>query len=259
MPDSVRVTQEDAVLRIEIDRQARRNALNAEVAEGIVAGLEQAEGSGTRVIILTGAGERAFCAGGDMARGADGAPFTMDPADPNHYVVGLLRTIDRCRLPVVARVNGHALAGGFGLLCACDLAVAAEDATFGVPEVGVGLFPMMILPHLLRVVPYRPLMEMCLTGQPIDARAALALGIVNRVTSRDRLDAETDALVARLVEVSPSGTRLGKQGLRALREMGFDAALEYAQLMLPIMAQTADAREGFAAFNEKRRPVWTGR
>ena len=168
MTDQVRLERRDGVQWIIINREERRNALNENVASGIIAGLDSAEADPSiRAVVLTGAGDKAFCAGGDLQPAADGTPFTIDAADPRHYVAGLLRRMDACRLPIIARVNGHALAGGFGLLCACDLAVAKEDALLGVSEVKVGLFPMMILPFLLRILPYRRLMELCVTGEPV--------------------------------------------------------------------------------------------
>lgn len=258
MKDSVTITRQDAVLRIEIDRQARRNALNEAVAAGIEAGLDLAEADrSVRAVVLTGAGEKAFCAGGDLQPAADGTPFTIDAADPRHYVARLLRRMDSCRLPLIARVNGHALGGGLGLVCACDLAVAREDALIGVTEVRVGLFPMMILPYLLRSVSYRRMMELCITGETIAARDAVADNIVNYAVPAAELDAKLDWLLGRIVDKSPTGIRLGKQALAKVREMSTDSALEYAQFMLANMARTLDAREGFAAFNEKRSPNWT--
>lgn len=259
MPDTVRVAREGSAVTITIDREERRNALNESVATGIAHALDEAEADrSVRAVILTGAGDKAFCAGGDLQPSASGAPFTIDAADPRHYVAGLFRRMEACRLPLIARVNGHALAGGFGLVCGCDLVVAREDALIGVTEVKVGLFPMMILPFLLRNVPNRVLMEMCLTGEPMTAAEALQSNIVNYAVPADELDAKTAWLVDRVTSKSPTGIRLGKQALTKVREMGFQAALEYAPLMLVNMAQTQDAREGFAAFAEKRKPDWTG-
>ncbi len=258
MADGVRVETSAGVTTVTIDREARRNALNESVARGIAAALDAAEADrSVRAVVLTGAGDKAFCAGGDLKPGADGTPFVIDAADPRHYVASLLRRMDACRLPIVARVNGHALAGGFGLVCACDLVVARADALLGVSEVKVGLFPMMILPYLLRTVPTRTMMEMCLTGEPIPAGEAVAQGIVNYAVGADELDAKTAWLVERVASKSPTGIRLGKQALAKIREMSTDQALEYAQFMLANMARTADAREGFTAFAEKRAPVWT--
>lgn len=260
MTEPVRCERRDGVVTIVIDRESRRNALNEAVALGIVAGLDAAEADpDCRAVVLTGAGDRAFCAGGDLQPAADGTPFTIDESDPRHFVVHLFRRMDACRLPLVARVNGHALAGGFGLVCGCDLVVAREDALLGVTEVKVGLFPMMILPFLLRTVPYRTLMEMCLSGEPVRASEAVHDRIVNYAVAPDQLDAKLDWLLGRIVDKSPTGIRLGKQALGRIREMSTDGALEYAQLMLATMARTADAREGLAAFADKRPPRWTGR
>ena len=258
MTTPVRVEMDGPAYRIVIDREERRNALNESVALAIASRIDQAEASkDVRAIVLTGAGNKAFCAGGDLQPGADGTPFTIDAADPRHYVAALLRRMDSCRLPLIARVNGHALAGGFGLVCACDLVVARADALLGVPEVKVGLFPMMILPYLLRVLPYRTMMELCLTGEPIPAVEAVRYGVVNYAVPAADLDAQTHWLVERVASKSPTGIRLGKQALTKIREMSTDSALEYAQFMLANMARTRDAREGFAAFNEKRAPNWT--
>ena len=259
MIDEVRTLRRGAALEIVINREDRRNALNERVANGIFEALDAAEADrDIRAVILTGAGEKAFCAGGDMQPAADGSPFTLDVADPRHYVARLLRRMDACRLPLIARVNGHALGGGFGLVCACDLVVAREDAMLGTTEVRVGLFPMMILPYILRVVPHRVMMEMCLTGELLRAGDEVARPIVNYAVPAAELDTKLDWLLARLVDKSPTGIRLGKQTLSKVREMSTDHALEYAQFMLANLARTQDAKEGFAAFVQKRPPLWTG-
>lgn len=260
MTDSVDLRRDGAVLTMTITRESRRNALNADVAAGIIAGLDMADADHSiRAIVLTGAGDRAFCAGGDLQPSADGAPFAMKEADPSHYLAQLFHRMNRARQPLIARVNGHALAGGYGLVCGCDLVVARDDAMLGVTEVKVGLFPMMILPFLLRTTPNRVLMEMCLTGEPITAADALRHGVVNYAVPAEDLDAKLGWLLDRVTAKSPTGIRLGKQSLSRIREMSFDEALEYAPLMLANMARTQDAREGFAAFVEKRPPLWTGR
>ena len=259
MADAVLIMRDGPILTLTINRPERRNALNEAVALGLAAGLDAAEADPqVRAVVVTGAGADAFCAGGDLKPAADGAPFAFSPADPRHYVVALLKRMDACRLPLIARLNGHALAGGFGLACACDLVVAREDALIGVPEVKVGLFPMMILPYLLRVTPYRTLMRLCLTGEPMTAAEAVRYDIVNAAVPAAELDAKLSALLARIVDKSPTGQRLGKQGLAKIREMSLESALEYAQFMLANMARTDDAREGFAAFNQRRPAVWTG-
>jgi enoyl-CoA hydratase/carnithine racemase len=219
---------------ITIDRPEQGNALNQAVATGIADALDAAEADpACRVVVLTGRGDRVFCAGGDLKSTGGDAPFDVDPSDPRNFIVALLRRIAACRLPIVARVNGH--------------------------EVGIGTFPMMILPFLMRVLPARTLLELCLTGDLIDAGDARACGLVNRVVPPAELDAATDALVARLASRSPTAVRLGKQGAHAMRDMALDEALEYAQLMIAVMVQTRDAAEGIAAFRARRPPEWTGR
>lgn len=243
-----------------INRHERRNALNQGVAEGLIAAFDAAEADpATRAVVLTGAGDKAFCAGGDLQPDANGAPFTVDPSDPRNFIIRLFRRMEQCTLPIVARVNGPALAGGLGLLCACDLAVASSSARFGTPESGVGLFPMMILPYLQRVLTPRALMELCITGELFTAEEALAMGLVNYIAPPEELDAKTEWLLSRIVNKSPTAVRLGKIGFHAMRDMTLDQAFDYAQLMLPMMAQSKDAIEGFAAFREKRKANWTGK
>lgn len=256
----VLIERRGLALWITINRPERRNALNETVVTTIAGAIRQAMAENeARAIVLTGAGDKVFCAGGDLAPSADGAPFSVDPARPRNFIVDLLQLVETCPIPIIARVNGHALAGGFGLVCACDMVVAVDTANFGTPESKIGLFPMMIMPHLMRVVPPRRLMEMCITGEALTAQQALADGIVNHLAPPAELDAKLDWLLDRVVTRSPTAIRLGKQGFQAMRDMALRDALEYAQLMLPMMAQTQDAREGFAAFREKRQPAWTGR
>lgn len=258
MANAVKTEVRGPVHWIWINREERRNALNDEVVLSITAALEAAEAdAGCRAIVLTGAGDKAFCAGGDLSADS-GGPFGKK-ADPRHPIIRMFRRMEACPLPIVARVNGLAMAGGLGLLCACDLAVAVSSARFGTPEVTVGLFPMMILPHMQRVLPIRRLFELCLTGEPIDAAEAKEIGLVNYVVPPEELDAKLEWLLGRITPKSPTAIRLGKIGFRALQDMTTDQAFEYAQLMIARLAATEDAAEGFAAFREKRKPVWTGR
>lgn len=260
MTELVRVERRGAAQWITIDRPDRRNAINEAVIAAIGRAIAEALDDPTaRAIVLTGAGEQAFCAGADLKPDVEGAAFDVDFARPRHYVIDLFKQIEECSLPIVARVNGHALAGGLGLLCASDMAVAAQEARFGTPEARIGVFPMMILTYMLRIIPRRKLLEMCITGEQFDAAAALELGLVNYVVPRAELDAKVDWLLARIVDKSPTAIRLGKQAFHAMQDMTLREAFEFAQLMVPVMASTADAREGMRAFQEKRAPRWTGR
>jgi enoyl-CoA hydratase/carnithine racemase len=242
---------------ITINRPDRRNALNAAVGQGIIDAINAAEADAScRSIVLTGAGASAFCAGGDLQPDRNGTPFQVNFANPRNFIVDLLRRMIECRLPIVARVNGHALAGGFGLCCACDIAISTEGALFGVPEARIGIFPMMILPHMLRLIPQRALAEMCLTGEPVSAAKALEWGILNYVVPAAQLDEKVDWIADRIARCSPTGVRIGKIALSAMRDMSIEQSLEYAQVMLQSMSSTPDANEGFRSFQEKRRPNW---
>lgn len=255
----VLIEHRDAVCWITINREARRNALNEEVVRTIDQAIDAATRDGeSRAIVITGTGDRAFCAGADLAKNAKGAAFAIDYARPRHYVVDLFKRLQECTLPVIARVNGHVMAGGFGLLCACDLAIAADDIRIGTTEPKIGMTPMMILPYMLRVLPPRRLQEMCITGEQFTAQDALAWGVVNYVVPRAELDAKLDWLLARITDKSPTALRLGKQAYNAMRDMGLRESLEYAQVMVPTMASTGDAREGMASFQEKRKANFTG-
>ncbi|MDO8944989.1 MAG: enoyl-CoA hydratase-related protein, partial [Desulfobacterales bacterium] len=192
-------------------------------------------------------------------RTSEGGAFDIDYANPQHYLIDLFRCMQACPIPIIARVNGHAMAGGLGLVCACDMAITADDARFGTPEAKVGVFPMMILTHMLRILPRRKLVEMCFTAEAFDANTALDLGLVNFVVPRKELDARLDKLIAQIVANAPTSLRLGKQAIQAMQDMSLPEAFEYAQLMVAVMSSTADAREGIAAFREKRKPAWTGK
>jgi enoyl-CoA hydratase/carnithine racemase len=254
----VRYELDGAVARITIDRPERRNALS----NGAIAALDQAfaragDDRSVRVIVLTGAGERAFCAGADLSGGpgifAEGGAQTTLP------MANLLRRLRRIEQPIIARVNGACMAGGVALLAAADLAVAAEHARFGLPEARVGVFPMQVLAVLKPLLRPRDLAELCLCADPIDARRAVEIGLLNAWAADGGLDAAVDALVARLLAGAPTALRRGKYALEAISSMTFEQAIAFAEGQVGLQAATADAQEGVAAFNEKRRPQWPGR
>lgn len=255
----VLVDMQGAVQWITINRDDRRNALNENVVVLIDRAIEAAGNDpDCRAVVITGAGVRAFCAGADLQKGVQGGAFDVDYSQPRHYLVDLFNRMRSCRIPIIARVNGHVMAGGIGILCSCDMAIACDDALFGTPETKIGLVPMMILPSMLRIIPERKLLEMCITGEPYTAREALEIGMVNYVVPRAELDDKLAWLLGRILDKSPTAIRIGKQAFHAMRDMSVESALEYAQVMVPSMASTKDAREGIAAFQEKRKPVWTG-
>lgn len=241
-----------------INRAEKRNSINAAVIEGIRSGIEaSASDPEIRAIVLTGAGDRAFCAGADLS-GGTGA-FGRGFAEPTQPFANLLRASHACRLPIIARVNGACMAGGMGLLAMCDMAIAADHAVFGLPEVKVGVFPMQVLSVLQTLVARRDLMELCITGEPIDAAAAARMRLVNYVVAAAELDARTDWVLSRVVDKSPTAIRRGKYAMAAIADMTFEQAISFTEGQIGIAALTEDAAEGVAAFTEKRSPVWTGR
>ncbi|MDB5871172.1 MAG: Enoyl-CoA hydratase [Ramlibacter sp.] len=242
---------------ITINRPEKRNAIHAGVIAGIRAGLRQAQADPEiRAIVLTGAGDKAFCAGGDLQPGKG---FAFDLSRPNVDYADLLREAQNATLPLVVRVNGACMAGGMGLLCMADLAVAADHALFGLPEVKIGVFPMQVLSLLKDIVPRRVVREWAITGEPFSAEEARAAGLVNHVVPGSELDAKTQWLLDRIVDKSPTAIRRGKYAMRAIGAMSFDEAIAYTESQIALLAMTEDSREGMAAFNEKRKPVWTGR
>ena len=255
--DPVLVEKRGSALWITLNRPDKRNAFNSEVLAAVGEGWRRANADPeVRAIVLTGAGEKAFCAGGDLQ---PGQAFAFDHAKPSTDYADLVRAVSRSTVPSIARVNGVCMAGGMGLLCMTDLAVAVDTAVFGLPEVKVGLFPMQVLAMIEGLVPPRVVREWTLTGESFDARAALQAGLVNHVAPAAELDAKVEAMVGKIASAAPTAIRRGKYAIKAMAGMAFEEALAYAEAQIAIMPQTEDAREGLAAFNEKRKPRWTGR
>src|SRR3954451_2386224 len=255
---SVILEKRGPALWITINRPDKRNAINGEVIAGIASGYRAAhEDVGVRAIVLTGAGDKAFCAGADLVN--TGAAFAFDFAQPNLDYADLLRLAQNATKPSIARVNGVCLAGGMGLLCMTDMAVAAESAIFGLPEVKVGVFPMQVMSLLQEIAPRRLINEWALTGEPFDARTAQAAGLLNHIVPADQLDAKVDWLIGRIVDKSPTAIRRGKYAMRAIASMSFDQSIAYTESQIALLAMTEDAKEGLKAFGEKRKPSWPGR
>ncbi|HEY0330751.1 MAG TPA: enoyl-CoA hydratase/isomerase family protein [Rhodopseudomonas sp.] len=256
--DAVIIAKRGPALWITINRPDKRNAINAAVVEGIGRGYRAAhDDAAVRVIVLTGAGDKAFCAGADLQ--STGAAFSQDFSRPNVDYADLLRLAQNATKPSIARINGVCMAGGMGLLCMTDLAVAADSALFGLPEVKVGVFPMQVMSLLQDIAPRRLINEWALTGEPFDARAALAAGLLNYAVPAAELDGKIEWLIARLSDKSPTAIRRGKYAMRAIASMSFDQAIAYTESQIVLLAMTEDAKEGLTAFAEKRKPAWPGR
>ncbi|MCG3173305.1 MAG: 2,3-dehydroadipyl-CoA hydratase [Myxococcota bacterium] len=251
-------TVQDGVLTLTINREERRNAMSPAVLRGLKEGLEAAGADDNiRVVVITGAGEKAFSSGGDLG-GVIGDGF-LAAHEGRGELARLFRAMESLRKPIIARVNGQCLAGGFGLMLACDFAITADDAVFGVPEIQRGLFPMMISVWLRRHLGPKRLYELVLLGDKFGASRALEWGLVNQAVPREQLDEAVAALCGKLKALSPAILGLGKQAIHASQDMTFAQSMEYLHAMLSLNAMTEDVVEGVTAFLEKRPPQWKGR
>jgi enoyl-CoA hydratase/carnithine racemase len=249
------VTRSGGVETITLNAPERRNAIGPQMTSELLWALEDAgRAEDVRVVVVTGAG-KAFCAGGDfqqMTAGGAGEAPKGDYAD-------LLLAMASFEKPLVAKVNGHAMGGGLGIVAACTFAIASREAQLGTPEIQVGLFPMMIMAVLARLVPRRRLLRMMLLGERVGAEEAAGIGLVSEAVAPDELDGAVEKLVAALLEKSPMTTRLGLRAFAAQDDMDLAEALPMLRQKLAECLGTDDAREGLTAFLEKRAPKWTGK
>lgn len=253
-------TSADGIRTICIEREDRRNALDRTTLEELEAAFDAAGGDpAVRVVVLRGAGERAFCAGADLAEVLEHETIE---ANRRHFdgVARVITAMHRAGPPVIARVQGFALAGGCGLAVAADFTLAAESAVFGLPEIGIGLLPMVVSAPIYRATGSRKVvLDLVLTGRRVAAAEALSLGLVTRVVPDVELDGELDRLAGTLAALSPAVMKLGKEAVYTMCEMDYTTALRYLREMIVLTALTDDAKEGIRAFFEKRSPRWTGR
>lgn len=250
---------EGGVATVVINRPERRNALSWSLISELRGALAELRGDPeVRVVVLTGAGDQAFCAGADLGGMADGSSF-LELHEGRGGLADLFVDLWSLGKPTIARVRGFALAGGMGLALACDFVVAADDAQFGTPEIDVGLWPFMITVPLVRSMPPKKVLELMLTGRRVDAAEAERIGFVNRVVPAAELDAAVADLAGSLAAKSAAIVKLGRDSFYEVWDRAADDALAYLHPMLTLTTMTEDAREGLAAFAQKRRPEWKGR
>jgi enoyl-CoA hydratase/carnithine racemase len=249
----------DGVARLTLNRPEVRNALNAALLGELEGALRRLEDDpGARVIVLRGAGDRAFCAGADLKHVGDRGT-TLQARESFGGLARILEHMARMRTPVIAQVHGYALAGGCGLAAGSDIVVAAEDAVFGLPEIKVGLLPLIVMAPILRAVGRKRAMLMILSGEPVSAREACEMGLVSRVVPRAELETAVGGLARTLAGYSPAALGLAKEAAATAPDLEYGAALRYLRELLTLVALSDDAREGIAAFFERRQPRFTGR
>ena len=249
---------DEGVAIITINDPARRNPLsNKGIGRLKDAVIRSGDDEDVSVVVITGAGDRAFSAGGDLAAGFVDSPL------PGHGARGeladLFRAMTSLPKPVVGRVNGAALGGGFGVAAACDITIVVDDAKMGTPEIGLGLWPMMISAVLFPLVPRKTLMWMMMTGAVITGKRAVELGIATMSVPAAGLDDAVGAIVSKLQQAPAGAIALGKRSFYATASMDPDTALDALHIGLTAVSFTDDANEGVSAFLERRDPTWTGR
>ncbi len=238
---------------ITIDREPSRNSLSWTVMTELRAALAAAKADPqVRVVVLTGAGEKAFCAGADLSGMASDVGYA-ELHDARGELARLFRDMWELGKPIIARVRGYALAGGFGLACACDFIVCSDDAQFGTPEINVGLWPHMITVPLTRSMPPKRALELMMTGRRVAAAEADRIGFVHRIVPADDLDDAVTELVDTLAAKSPAVMKLGRDSFYGVWDEAAADALRLLHPLLTVTASTEDAAEGITAFMEKRQ------
>jgi enoyl-CoA hydratase len=253
----VKVESKDGVAILTIDRQEKLNALNPQVTEEVGQALLELEAEGPRAIIVTGAGERSFVAGADIS-----AMSVMDPLEAKRFSeIGhaAMALLDRSPIPTIAAVNGFALGGGCEVALACDIRVAAENATFGFPEVSLGILPGMGgTQRLPRLVGPALAKELIFTGRRISAEEAREIGLVNRVVPQGEALNAAREIAAGIAENGPLAIRHAKSATNRALDVDLVSGLEYEADQFALLFATEDAREGMGAFSERRKPQFKG-
>ena len=250
------MTREGLVLRLHLDRESKRNALNGEILSGMLAAVQ--DPGDAREILITSAGEKVFCAGADLVQMAPDATG-LEVHESRGLLRELVLAMQACPLPIVASVQGLCLAGGVAVLLGADIVLAADTAAIGLPEVDLGIWPFMVSALLGRHVSPKRAMEMMLSARRVPAAEALEMGLLSRVVPFDDLQRESLALAQSLAAKPPVAVRLGKRAFLDAMESSLPAGLAAMQAQLSLLNSTEDASEGIGAFLQKRTPQWKGR
>lgn len=259
--EAVLVGLDARVATVTLNQPEKRNPLSAAMVRDLQAAFDWCrEEPEVRVVVLTGAGDRAFCAGADLAGSFNAEAAELQRHQGRRGIADLFLALRDLGKPVIGRINGHALAGGFGLASACDILIAVESASFGTPEINVGVWPMMISAVLARNLPRKVILEMMLLGDRWTAARMQEAGLVSKVVpDLGALDAATAELSAALAAKSPVIVRLGRDAFYRTEDMSLEEALAYLHSQLTLVTLTEDTQEGVKAFLEKRPPEFKGR
>ncbi|MDX6632277.1 MAG: hypothetical protein QOG09_676 [Solirubrobacterales bacterium] len=249
----------DGVATATLNRPEQRNALSGQLLTELVDAIKRArDDDEVRAVVLTGAGDKVFCAGADLGGFAADVPLVAKHFSSDLFLE-FFRLMPRLGKPSLCAANGHVLAGGMGLALSCDLVIAKEGATFGTPEINVGAFPYMIMSIIYRNVPRKKVNEMMLLGERLSGEQALEYGLVNKVVPAAEFDAAVADWAGKLASKSPVLMRLGHDAMYRQQDMALDDALEFLRSQLSLTFSTEDIQEGVKAFFEKREPEWKGR
>jgi enoyl-CoA hydratase len=249
----------DGVATVTLNDPEKRNMLSGQMLAELVDAMKKARDSeDVRAVVLSGAGEKVFCAGADLGGFGADAPLIS-----KHFASDLFleffRLMPRLGKPSLCALNGHVLAGGMGLALSCDLLIAREGATFSTPEINVGAFPYMIMAIIYRNVPRKKVNEMMLLGERMSAEDAVQFGLANKVVAAAEFDEAVGDWAAKLASKSPLLMKIGHDAMYRQQDMALDEALEFLRSQLSLTFTTEDIREGVQAFFEKREPEWKGR
>lgn len=257
--DVVTVKETAGIVSITIKWPQARNSLNMSTLQRLIEAFGAVDpDQGARCVVLSGAGTEAFCAGADIAE-LVANPSPQWRKSFFDSIATVLEKINVCPVPVVAQVRGFALAGGCGLAAACDITIAADDAVFGLPEVGVGLAAMVVMAPLSRAVGKKALAQMILSGDRISAHRALEIGLITSVVPSAALESETGAVCSKLLKQGPNALKASKQALLDVTEGEYLSLLHEFADRSALLSLGAEATEGLTAFTEKRDPAWRKR
>ena len=254
---TVRLVRERAIARVVLDRPDVRNAFNDQMLEDLLEAFGVIRGDATiRVAVITGEG-KSFCAGGDLHWMKRVVAYTyQENYEDSLKLARMLREIYTCPKPVIGRINGPAVGGGTGVVAACDIAIASEDAVFAFTETKLGLTPAAISPYLLKRMGEKNLREYFLTGERLSAARAVEIGLINAAVPPDQLDAVVNGKIAKILTGGPAALAVTKELIREIAGRSLDENGPYTAEVIARLRMSDEGQEGMNAFLQKRQPRW---